>query len=261
MTDPRNHPSARQAVVAMDRFLDAWNRADNDALRQAVHYPYLSLFGGRPLHVAEGPGDFTTDFGGMRADGGWVKSTFDHFDVLAASDHQVHLLATYSRHNAAGETYFTNRALYIVTERDGHWAMQVRVGVGFGEPNPASLHGATATVEAFFMSWNKADNAGVHRTIAFPHAFILPEATARIAHEAAALTTNFERMREEEEWHRSAYSELDIPYADAERALVYLTFTRHKEDGAAYATVPALWIISRDDGRWGIQVRAIIGQM
>ena len=37
-----------------------------------------------------------------------------------------------------------------------------------------------------------------------------------------------------------------------------LTFTRWHPDGTRYWTVPALWLVTRQDDRWGIQVRSLM---
>ena len=68
-------------------------------------------------------------------------------------------------------------------------------------------------------------------------------------------------MREREGWDKSEYKDLEFTYSDANTAFAQLTFTRHKANGDIYTTVPVLWIITKQNDHWGIQFRAILGQV
>jgi hypothetical protein len=119
---------AAQAWLA--RFLEAWNSADLERVRDELHYPHISVGGaGGQVVVAQTRNDFQTNFARMRETEGWASSSFEDFTPLATSPTKVHFETTFKRFTANGTLYGSGRVLYIVTEQDGHWAMQLRSGV------------------------------------------------------------------------------------------------------------------------------------
>ena len=249
------------ALAALNEFIDAWNTADNAELRKALNYPFFTLFRPGQPEIAETPEQFTTDFQLMREQQNWARSTFDESKALTVTEDQVHFATTYSRHNTDGEKYQTGRVLYIVTKQDGHWGMQFRSGMPPGEADAEAETAARAVIDEFFAAWNGADNEAMAKTINFPHAFIIRDGRAAIAKSAIRIGTDFEGMRESEGWHHSEYHGLEFIHAAPDKVIAQLTFTRHDEDGTIYRTVPVLWIITMQDGHWGIQLRAILGAL
>jgi len=119
---------AAQAWLA--RFLEAWNSADLERVRDELHYPHITIGGaGGQVVVAQTRDDFQTDFARMREVEQWASSSFDDFTLIGASDTKVHFETTFRRYTADGTLYGSGRVLYIVTEQDGHWGMQLRSGI------------------------------------------------------------------------------------------------------------------------------------
>jgi hypothetical protein len=119
----------RAAQQALDDFLSAWNNADIDAVRATLNYPHITIGPAGQVLVAGTPADFRTDFAAMREREGWHSSTFDSFETIATSPTKVHCQVLFSRYHADGSKYGTGRVLYIVTNQDGHWGMQLRSGM------------------------------------------------------------------------------------------------------------------------------------
>lgn len=115
----------QEARAAMERFFEAWNRADNGALRRTMNFPFVTVVGGQVI-VAETPDDFSTDFDRLRDDEGWHHSTLDSIEVTRASDRQVHCEVAYSRYRKDGTRYRSGSGLYLITLQNGHWGMQLR---------------------------------------------------------------------------------------------------------------------------------------
>lgn len=112
------------------RFLVAWNSGDLEQVRDELHYPHITIGpAGGQVVVAPTREDFQTDFARMAEVEGWASSSFDDFTAITASDTKVHFETTFKRYKADGSVYGSGRVLYIVTEQDGHWGMQLRSGV------------------------------------------------------------------------------------------------------------------------------------
>ncbi len=69
---------------------------------------------------------------------------------------------------------------------------------------------------------------------------------------------NFDRMRERENWHVSTFDSLETSIVSANKVHLELVFSRWHPDGTRYWTVPALWVATRVDGHWGIQLRSLM---
>ena len=93
--------SEMEARAALERFLEAWNTADNSAIQKTVNYPHIT-HAPIGLIVAKAPRQFITDFEEMKRQG-WARSTFDKITPRQSSDHKVNFEVEYSRLNAAGE--------------------------------------------------------------------------------------------------------------------------------------------------------------
>ena len=66
----------------------------------------------------------------LSTDANWHHTTFDAVKEVARSVSSVVFLVTISRIDATGGVYGTFRALWIATEREGHWGIQFRHNLG-----------------------------------------------------------------------------------------------------------------------------------
>ncbi len=115
------------ALVAVDEYLDAFNARDAKRFAAALHYPHMRVDGlGRPafwptlddyLKVVEFESAMRT---------GWVYSRYDWKRVVQSGKHKVHVMVSFTRYGADDKPLHTQESLYVVTEHDGRWAIQVR---------------------------------------------------------------------------------------------------------------------------------------
>ncbi len=150
------------------------------------------------------------------------------------------------------------RMYVVLTRRDGEWAVQFTVPLSDSDLNADSTEAAKSTIDSFFTAWSAADNDAVHRSINFPHVFLVREGRASIARTPDELITDFDGLREREGWAKSEYHGFEVVHADDTKVIAKLTFTRHHTDGAVYSTVPVVWVFTNQDGHWGLQVRMIL---
>ena len=121
------YTDAAEAWLA--RFLEAWDSADLEAVRAELHYPHVTIGPAGQVIVAETASEFRTDFEQMREREGWASSSFEDFTATSSSPTKVHFQCTFKRFHEDGTLYGSGRVLYIVTEQEGHWGMQLRSGV------------------------------------------------------------------------------------------------------------------------------------
>lgn len=117
---------------------------------------------------------------------------------------------------------------------------------------------ARKAIDDFFVAFNNRDNQSLKDLYNFPHVFLFGNGAARIAEDADGMAVNFERMREREGWHRSTLDTIEATSVSEEKVHFELVFSRYREDGVKYSSVPALWILTKQDGHWGIQIRSLM---
>ena len=116
---------------------------------------------------------------------------------------------------------------------------------------------ALSVVEDFFAAFNEADNTRLGELLNYPHVFILGEATLRTALLPGDADTDFESLRRTQDWERSKIQKIDTLSVAPEAVILRLTFQRYNTAGKVYWTTPALWIVTKNDDHWGIQVRSL----
>ena len=263
---------ARDAVAeaaarqALHTFITQWNTAEDAHLRRAMHFPFVTVPGGGALIVDDRPQDFSAGFDQMREREGWRSSSFDFdsFTVVKSSPDKVHAEVGFSRYGADGAAYRTSRVFYIVTRRDGRWAIQLRTPAA--EPADLGDDERTEIVAAarqavldFFTAFNAGDVDGTLATVNHPHLFMTPDGGFAVAESPDdGPRPNFDRMRADEDWHMSTIDALEASVVTRNKVHFELTFTRWHPDGTRYLTVPALWIVTRAGDEWGIQVRSLM---
>ena len=174
-----------------------------------MHFPFVTVPGGGALLVDDRPQDFVAGFDQMREREGWRSSSFDFdsFTVVRSSPDKVHAEVGFSRYGADGAAYRTSRVFYIVTRRDGRWAIQLRTPAAepadLGDDERTEIVGAARqAVLDFFTAFNAGDVEGTIATVNHPHLFMTPDGGFAVAESPDdGPRPNFERMRADEDWH------------------------------------------------------------
>ena len=253
-----------QARLALDRFLEAFNSGDNDLVRQQVNFPAVT-HGPDSISIATIPSEFAIPYEANRTQG-WASSRWDRVTTYFVSDEKVNFGVDFSRLNDAGEVYVTGYVFYVFTNQNGHWGMQYRAGdLATDRYDQALLESArqeaTAAVDEFFRAFNARDNAALHRVHHVPQALIAFENNLFLRADdmdAPLVHTDFSALQSRENWVRSEYEDVRIVGATPTRVIFELLFQRINTAGGVYMRIPALWVLARQDGRWGIQFRSLM---
>ena len=251
-----------QARTALAEFLTAWNSGDIANVREALNYPHVTHAAGM-LVIAHQPREFRQDFDSLRRQG-WASSTFDRVTTYQVSPNKVNFGVDFSRKNASGETYQTGHVFYVFSEQNGKWGMQYRSGVQNPTQFDASeialaVQEATGAVYTFFAAFNAADPVALGRVMHVPQALInnrnFIEATTETT---PLLNPNFTAMREQEGWNHSIIQDLNAVSVSPTKIIFELVFERVNPAGNVYRRVPAMWALSKVDGRWGVEFRSLM---
>lgn len=117
--------AAAAAIDVLDRFLTALNSGDQAALLATMHFPHYRL-AGVTMRVWEQPDESYLAGFYTRAGEAWHHTEWDFRRVIVAGPEKVHLDVQFTRYRADNSPIGRFRSLYIVTQRDGVWAIQAR---------------------------------------------------------------------------------------------------------------------------------------
>ncbi|MCL0029294.1 hypothetical protein M1N23_04050 [Dehalococcoidia bacterium] len=67
---------------------------------------------------------------------------------------------------------------------------------------------------------------------------------------------SFKMLREKEGWHHTTSLSVDAVQMGAEKVHLTIRQSRRHEDGTEYKVFDTFWIITKIDGRWGLQFRS-----
>ena len=67
---------------------------------------------------------------------------------------------------------------------------------------------------------------------------------------------NFDALREREDWHSSRLDSARAFLVKEDKVHYEIVFSRLREDGTAYRTVPGLWVMTKQGEKWGLSLRS-----
>ena len=126
MTDS-NANAIAAGLEALDGFMAAFNARDADAIRARwFHFPHVRFHSGK-VTLMPSPADYHNlvwQRTGQSAD--WGHTRWDYREVIDAGPDKVHFRVQFTRYRPDGGAIGSYKSLYIVTLRDGRWAIQAR---------------------------------------------------------------------------------------------------------------------------------------
>lgn len=251
-----------EARASLDRFIEKWNSGSDAAVREELSFPHISQ-GPGIFAVIEEPEDWFVGYDNLRNQG-WGSSSFNNVTAHQASENKVNFSVQFSRLRPNGEVYMEGLVYYVWSKQDGEWGMQYRSGdPQHGQHDDAEVNTAiaeaAATVERFFTAFNNGDNEALREVTHLPQIMLNQDMFIYAQDENSPLrNVNFNGMREQENWLRSSRTELGVTYATPTRVFFELAFERHDQNNEKYRTVPALWVLSKKDDRWGVDFRSLM---
>ena len=120
-----------------------------------------------------------------------------------------------------------------------------------------------SVLDAFMTAFNACDAPAEERTYHFPH-YRLASGQMRVlnapgAETQAGMAATCKRFKESG-WHRSAWTRRKIVHLSADKAHVDTQFTRYRADGSIIGAFDSLYVLIKENGRWGIKLRSSFAQ-
>ncbi len=142
-------------------------------------------------------------------------------------------------------------------------ALVLTAGACFADDKPPTAeeaaidHAALAACDAFMEAFNRSDMAAWRRTLNYPHVR-LAEGSVVVSNtpDEYEREWDFAEFARRTGWHHSSYDRKQVVQRGPDKAHVAVRFTRYRADGSKIATYDALYVVTRVDGHWGVQIRS-----
>jgi hypothetical protein len=116
-----------------------------------------------------------------------------------------------------------------------------------------------AVLDALFDAFNQQDARAEERTYHFPHYRLASGRMAVLAAPGAEteawMNGTYKALRESG-WDHTAWTRRRIIHLSDSKVHVDTEFTRYRKDGSVIGSWESLYILTKEDGRWGIKMRS-----
>ena len=111
-------------------------------------------------------------------------------------------------------------------------------------------------LDAFMAAFSARDVEAVRATFHFPHARFHDGKVTLFINADDFSMGFFLASADAREWARSVWDERRVIHAGPDKVHFDTQFSRLRADGSVIATYRSIYIVTRIDGRWGIQGRS-----
>ena len=111
-------------------------------------------------------------------------------------------------------------------------------------------------LDEWMEAFNRLDIVAWENTFHFPH-YRLASGNMRILNKPGE--QDVERIRSNltaRGWHHSGWDRRNIVHASESKVHVDTQFTRYRADGTVVASYESLYVLTYEEGRWGIKLRS-----
>ena len=122
--------------------------------------------------------------------------------------------------------------------------------------NKDSIAAAMDVLDRFMMAFSASNEEGIRASFNFPHARFHAGRVTVFATPQDFSLSHFRATADAAEWARSVWNERKVIHAGADKVHFDTEFSRLRADGSVIATYRSIYIVTRIDGRWGIQGRS-----
>jgi hypothetical protein len=118
-----------------------------------------------------------------------------------------------------------------------------------------SLSEALAVLDAFMAALNRGDEPGVNARFHFPHVR-LASGKVTVWQTAGDYRLGDFRARAGEGWAKSQWEERTPIHVGADKVHFAVEFSRWRADGTEIGRYKSIYVVTKEDERWGIQARS-----
>lgn len=252
---------SRDALFALDRYLETWNSRIPALWATSLHYPHVRP-GAGPFEVYQTAAEYAAGVNfeqTLRT--GWHHSEWVSREVLQVGADKAHVAGSWRRFTADGQAQTSSAITYIVTRVNGRWGILSRFAAGTGTIDTAAqatnAEAGRKAVTAFFAAWNAHDADAVAAAIHYPHVRIA-DGQVEVWKGREAFLAGAEPGRQRT-WYQTRVDGMTVAQVTANGVNLTVTLSRLGRDGRVLSTDEGVFLVSLRDGVWKVQARSMMG--
>lgn len=119
---------------------------------------------------------------------------------------------------------------------------------------PAEVAAAQGVLDAFMTAFNARDIEAFEATFNFP--------SVRLASQGLVILKPGDMKRERfstgalAEWDHSKWDRREVIHAGPDKVHIDTRFTRYRKDGSVIGGFDSIYVITRENGHWGVKIRS-----
>jgi hypothetical protein len=117
----------------------------------------------------------------------------------------------------------------------------------------------TKTLDDYMSAWNRQDLVAWELTFQFPH-YRLASGRMTVLERPGMQDAARIRASIGADWHHSKWDRRRIISASPDKVHVDTKFTRYRADNSTIGTFESLYILTKENGRWGVKLRSSYAQ-
>ena len=110
-------------------------------------------------------------------------------------------------------------------------------------------------LDQYMAAFNRLDIAAWEDTFHFPH-YRLASGEMNVLNGPSGRSAEDLRKYLGDEWDHSAWLRRDIVHISADKVHVDTRFARYRKDGSEISAFDSLYVLTKEEGRWGIKLRS-----
>jgi hypothetical protein len=115
---------------------------------------------------------------------------------------------------------------------------------------------AMKVLDAFMIAFNTRDVAAFEAVLHFPH-YRIASGNVSVLQDPRTLPDLFERfVAAMPGWDHSAWEKREVIHSGPDKVHIDTRFTRYRADGSVLASYDSLYIVTKQEGRWGVIARS-----
>jgi hypothetical protein len=114
-------------------------------------------------------------------------------------------------------------------------------------------------LDEYMSAWNRKDLEGWERTFHFPH-YRLASGRMTVLERPGLQDATRVWASAGSDWHHSRWDRRRIIHSSPDKVHVDTKFTRCRADGSVIGSFESLYILTKEDGRWGVKMRSSFAQ-
>jgi hypothetical protein len=117
-----------------------------------------------------------------------------------------------------------------------------------------AVRAAQGVLDAFMTAFNARDIPAFEATFNFPSVRLASQGLVII--NAGDMTSERFTTGALADWDHSAWDRREIIHAGPDKVHIDTRFTRYRKDGSVIGGFDSIYVVTRQDGHWGVKIRS-----